>query len=70
MITLCKFIHIHSIFQSGWSIPVDIVIGTLTQGIAYMTDSAVTVRGNLEDVFCFIVYRDRRQDVAHEMESN
>ena len=48
----------------------DIVIGPLTQGIAYMTDSAVTVRGNLEDFFCFIVYRDRRQDVAQEMEGN
>ena len=36
-------------FQAGWSIPVDIVIGPPSQGIAYMTDSAVTVRANWEN---------------------
>ena len=34
--------RIMAIFQSGWSIPVELVIGA-HQGISYMTDSAVQV---------------------------
>ena len=33
---------IYNLFQSGWSIPVELVIGP-QQGISYMTDSAVQV---------------------------
>ena len=45
VLKLYKFIP-PPLFQAGWSIPVDIVIGPPSQGIAYMTDSAVTVRAN------------------------
>ncbi len=41
VINLCFFVLL---FQSGWSIPVELVVGPEQKGIAYMTDAAITVR--------------------------
>ena len=41
------------LFQSGWSIPVELVVGPLQKGIAYMTDSAISVRRSTRALKCF-----------------
>lgn len=49
MTDLCKYLLI-SYSQSGWSIPVELVIGP-SLGISYVTHQATTVSQSFESVF-------------------